>query len=141
MSITHTISVLELLWTASALFGLLFTGMLLLRTLGDRRWLYETNANGDRDLRRTVAMTSILIFAGGVCTQMSYLAVGVLAMTQENGHLNKIGIAVSSIFLGSSIVGAIMAGVIYTRRTEVVRRIVEDYVRRDHAGEPGFQES
>lgn len=133
MSITHTISVLEVVWTASALFGLLFTAMLLLRTLGDRRWLYETNANGDRDLRRTVAMTSVLIFAGGVCTQLSYLVVGLLAMTQGNGHPNKTQIAVSVIFVGSSIIGAIMAGVIYVRRTEVVKQIVQDYVRRDHA--------
>lgn len=136
MTISHTVSLLEVLWTVSALFGLMFTGALFLRSLGDRRWLYETNANGDRDLRRNVALTSILIFAGGVVTQISYSIVGIIAMTQaghSNGDPSVAQTVVSCIFLVSSIVGSIMAGVIYSRRTSVVKHIVEEYVRRDHA--------
>jgi hypothetical protein len=109
--------------------------MIFSRSLGDRRWLINAEANGDKALRRNVAFTSILIFGGGAFSQMIYLLVGLIAMTQpghNDGHPNYAQITTSSMFLVLSIVSATLSGVIYNRRTDAVRHVVDEYIRRDH---------
>lgn len=138
MSLTHTITILELVWTLSALFGLVFTVKLLVRSVGDYYWLLDSNANGEREVRKNVGITSMIIFGGGVFTQFIYFIIGILAMTQPNLHLTTVRVISSLFFICGSIVGSILAGVIYKRRTSIIVDIVENYVKREHGhGRPG----
>lgn len=127
MQITHTITVLELVWTIVATVGLLFNTLLVWRAFGDRNWLIYYKANGDHDLRTYVALTSILIFAGGVSTQFSYFTIGCVALTQPSpgGHVHVPQIVSSIIFIAASIVGTVLAGLIYSRRMKVIRLVAE----------------
>lgn len=136
MQITHTITLLELIWTVNALIGFFFMLRLLWRAIQDREWLIESKSiNGDRRLRKYVSVTSILIYLGGAVTQFSYSAIGFVAMTQANLHaqVTAAQILTSAIFIGSSIVGSVLAYHIFKRREYVVKTIMEDYARREHA--------
>lgn len=136
MNVTHTISALEIIWTVIAVIGVLFTSQLVYKSVQDYDWLLTENANGDRELRRYVGLTSIMIYAGGIVTQLGYLAIGIVAMTQSNRggeQPSKAQVAISIIFIACSGIGSILAGIIYKRRDSAVKEIVQGYVRRDHA--------
>lgn len=129
MNITNTITVLELVWTIVAACGLVFMILLLHRSYEDREWLMDTKANGDKDLRQYVATTSFLIFIGGFVTQLTYTIVGIIAMTNPNlnnssqPHLKQL--FTSALFIISSCLGTIFAGIIYTRRIRITKAVLK----------------
>lgn len=138
MRLTETITLLEVIWTAIAFIGFLYMIRLFKRAVDDRTWLLESGVNGDIKTRKEIALTSILIFVGGLVTQISYLTVGCLAMTQKSnggGHPTAASIAISIIFITASSISTIFATIIYKRRMKVVNHVIHDYVRRDHKGE------
>lgn len=122
--ITHTVSILELAWTMVAFLGLIFVIMILGRAQGDYNLLMQYHLNG---LRKYAAMTSILIFLGGTITQISYMVVGVVAMTQPSLH-NKVTVPnyiSAGTFLLSSLTATVFAGVIWRRRVRIVEMLIE----------------
>lgn len=125
--ITHTITIFELIWTVVALCGLGFMLGVLHRAYKDREWIIKEHANGYHELRKSVSVTSILIFLGGCITQLSYVLVGIIAMTQPSpgGRIHVTSIINSIIFVIASITGTVFAGAIYVRRVRVVQEIAE----------------
>lgn len=120
--ITHTITGLELTWTLIALVGLLFVLGLLHRAVGDLTFVEEQHVNGPR---KYSAITNILIFFGGCITQISYVAVGIVAMTQASphAHITVANIISSSIFIIASLASTAFAGIIYIRRLKIISMI------------------
>lgn len=118
--ITHTISLLELLWTIIALVGLGFITALFVRTCGD--YIIAKHYNGSKQLRLYAAMTSVLIFTGGLLTQISYVAVGIVAMTQPSTHehTTTANYITASIFIIASFISVIFAILIYRRRVKII---------------------
>lgn len=135
MNLTHTVTLLEFIWTVTASIGLFFMSRLMVKSYHDRSWLINSHsANGDRHLRQMTATTSIMIFGTMTITQFSYLIVGVVAMTQPNRsshHVSNAQIINSAVFIASSVSCVILASVIYIRRNVVVKELV-DRARREH---------
>lgn len=104
---------------------------LFLKSYKDRAWLFDTNANGDKQLRRYTATTSTLIYTGGIITQASYFLIGVVAMTQptHTQHATAAQILTAIILISASTVGSLFAGMIYIRRNFVVKALIN---RREH---------
>jgi prolipoprotein diacylglyceryltransferase len=127
VEITHTITVLELVWTIVAVCGLIFNGLLMLRALQDHDWLIHSSVNGDHDLRTYVALTSIFIFSGGFLTQLGYVVVGVIAMNFPSSgvHPHTPQIVTACIFIAGSLIGTTLAAIIYIRRTKVVKIVAD----------------
>lgn len=111
-------------------------GLLLYKAIQDREWLIDSSANGDKAMREHVALTSIYIYVGGVVTQLSYLIVGVVLMTQPNhlngAHQSDAQIINSIVFIASSVCGTILAANIYRRRNYVVGKLIKSYGRRNY---------
>lgn len=120
--ITHTISVLELTWTIVSLIGLIFVAAIFRRTVGDYEYVVSAGVNG---FRRYAARTTITIFAGGVITQFAYVAIGVVAMTQNSTktHITVANWITGIILIAASALSAIFAVVIYRRRSKLVAMI------------------
>lgn len=124
--ITHTISMLELSWTIIGLIGLCFMIALFHRTYVDYQIAVEYN--GQHRIRQYAAKTSLLIFIGGCITQLSYVVVGIVAMTQPSVH-HRVSVAnyiTGSSFILSSAISVVFAAVIYRRRVKIVQMLEKD---------------
>lgn len=122
--ISHTVSGLELAWTLVALAGFIFIALLLARSLVDYEFVLNARVNG---LRRYSAVTTIFIFLGGTITQLSYIGVGIVAMTQSgNGHhLSVASYIIAIILMASSIISTVFGLMIYYRRIHLIDMIME----------------
>lgn len=122
--ISHTVSALELSWTLVALVGFIFIALLLGRSLVDYEIVLNAKVNG---LRRYSAITTVFIFLGGSITQLSYVGVGLVAMTQPgNGnHLSLPIILISSILMTSSVISTIFGLIIYYRRNHLIDMLLD----------------
>lgn len=121
--ITHTIGPLELAWTVIALIGFGFQVALFNRTVGD--YIIAEHFDGTKQLRQYAALTSVIIFFGGLLQQAAYVAIGIVAMTQPpvHQHLTAANYITGSVFIFSSIISVIFAAVIYRRRIKIVEML------------------
>lgn len=116
--ITHTISVVELLWTIIALIGLYLCGRLLILSLSDVQWLKENELNG---LRQHAAISSVFIYLTMSMTQFSFMLIGIIAMIlpSPNNHVQPFTYVITGVFISMSVFKSIMALLINHRRDEL----------------------
>lgn len=128
--ITHTITGFELAWTITALIGFVFAARLLRRAVGDYDFVTKNKFDG---LREYSAWTTVFIFLGGNITQLSYVLVGCIAMTQPSLHqkITTANIFTSTIFLTASLISTAFAGIIYHRRVKIVEMLDKIDEERD----------
>lgn len=121
--ITNTISPLELAWTIVALLGLGLQVALCHRTTVDL--IIARRYNGRKKFREYAAFTSVLIFVGGLITQISYVTIGIVAMTQRSvhQHLTAANYINAGTIMTGSIIATIFAGIIYIRRVRIVEML------------------
>jgi hypothetical protein len=111
---------LDTIRVITAGIGLFYNGVILKRTIGDVLSIKENN------LIRQSAITSVIVFFGGVVTQLTFLITGILA------SIFRPPIDASAvIFTLSSIVSGILARLIYVRRRELLVALYSDQQELD----------
>lgn len=116
---------LEIIWIVVASIGLIFQLASVRRTVGD---LYIVKDRGINGIRKFTAETSVLIFVGGALVQMTYLSVGIWALSRPRPlhiHLGIINYVPSIILLLGSVMAMVFGAIIYRRRIKVVDMLKE----------------
>lgn len=122
--ITHTISVVEVLWTSVCAFGLFYAVQLLLRAMNDVRWLIVHDMNG---LRRHAAISSVLIYMGMTMTQLGYVIIGIIAMIlpSPNNKVQPLTYVITAVFITMSVFKTLISFALNRRRDELVKMVKE----------------
>jgi len=133
--ITHTISIPELIWTLWCLVGLLYCLRLFWSSIQDWRYLTE---RGLDSIREYAAVNSVLIFATMTTTHLSFVVVGIVAMSipPSTQHvIAPIYYVMAGIFMFTSSVKTLLAIIITTRKNNLVERIESGQWRVVKTGE------
>lgn len=130
MTLTHTISLVEILWTVISAMGLWFCGRLFLRAMGDVRWLKENELNG---LRQHAATSSVFIYVTMSATQFGYVLIGVIAMIlpSPNNHVQPLTYVITAVFITMSVIKTTMAYIINERREALRHMILKEREHED----------
>jgi len=123
MILTHTISVPELIWTLWCGAGLGYLIKLLVGAIKDWKWIIHNGANG---IREYDAINSVLIFATMNITQLAFVIIGLIAMTQPPaiaGHVSSLTYVNAAVFVFASSVKTILAVIISTRKQNLIERV------------------
>lgn len=125
------ISFLKLLWTVSASIGVMVTFALFSMAVTDYRLLVKRKLNS---WRQYVGSTSIVIFSGGLLTQLIYLTAGILALTQPNtGSSLTIRHVTQALFVFGAVSSIILAITIFYRRVHILD-IIEEAISKERNG-------
>jgi len=123
VQLTHTISVVEVVWTIFCGLGLYFNVSLFWRASID---LAALRLNKINHIREHAAVTHVLSFAGMSFVQFVMLLIGLMAMTIPDNPVSKFRYAVATIFIIVSFVLALLGWVQESRRRHLLRMIADD---------------
>lgn len=109
MIITHTVSLLEIVWTLISVCGLYYNARVFSRALGDWMLVRINEINGIIDYS---AATTLSLFTALLVVQIMFVLDGVLAMciSSPNNHVQGLSYIITSSFV---LVSVIMAGTGY----------------------------
>jgi hypothetical protein len=124
VNLTHTISLLELIWTIASLLACIFGLRAFIRAAFD---LYYLHRIGKNHLRRYVAITSVVSFTIWTLVPAFDLYVGAWSMTvpQPPGKIPLPQMVNLSFLIASAVLIAVGAFVIDHRRQRIVEMIEE----------------
>lgn len=122
--ITHTVSVVELLWTTFCLVGLVFNARQLRRAVVDVSDLRRLRINS---IREYAAITTVLMFLTWTITQFMFVLVGAIAMTSvsPNNKVTPTSYVITVAFILISALFALAGYVIDIRRSKLIEKILE----------------
>ena len=124
MSLTSTISILEVAWTAVCLPGLYYAFRLFVRALGDLGILRRSRINS---IREYAAITTIILFGSHALVQFVFVLIGAIAMTlpSQGGSASAGQRAVAAAFILVSLVMNTTLFVVEKRRSWLVAKLAE----------------
>lgn len=124
MSLLGAITWIKGAWTAAATLGTCVTFVLLSMAITDYKLLIKQGINS---WRQYVARTSILIFLGGLITQLVYFTAGIVSITQPNPYnrVTTAQIISGSLFIFGALTSITLAIVIFYRRKSILE-VIED---------------
>lgn len=120
--VTHTISIVELLWTLFTFVGLIFNAKQLRSAVGDFIELRRRRINS---IREYAATTTVYMFTTWTLVQGMMVGVGVLAMTvpSPGARVQPTSYAISAAFIGVSAMLGIGGYVMDKRRSALIDKI------------------
>lgn len=115
MQLTHTISIVELIWTFGCLPGLYYNGRIFRRAVGDLVVLRVRRINSIREYSAT---TSLILFGYLTLIQAMFVTIGVIALTAPNpsSRVPATGYAITASFLILSVLSSGIAFAVDRRR-------------------------
>ena len=124
LTITHTITIIELIWTVCGLLGLWFNGRVFRRAAGDYIELRRRRINF---IREYAAITTMIAFGTWTVGQLMFALVGAVAMAQPNvsSSLTPTQAAITVCFILVAVLFALSAYIVDVRRQVIVRKIAE----------------
>lgn len=122
MKLTHTISLVELIWTFGCLPGLFFNTRVFRRAVGDLATLRVRRINSIREFS---AITSMTLFGYLALVQYMFVFIGLIAMLAPNPHdrTSTTGYAITVTFLLVSVMSSGIAFLIDKRRRALIALI------------------
>lgn len=121
--VTHTISIVELIWTTFTFVGLIFNTRQLLRAVGDFVELRRRRINS---IREYAATTTVFMFTTWVLVQLMMVMVGTLAMTQPSAspaHISPTSYGITTGFVLISAILGLGGYIMDKRRVSLVAKI------------------
>lgn len=121
MILTHTISVVELIWMIGCLPGLFYNGRILRRAAGDLAVLRVRRINSIREFS---AITTITLFAYLTVVQALFVMIGGIALiTPQADKITTTGYTITVVFLIVSLMSGMIGWLIDKRRRSLIRII------------------
>lgn len=124
MNLTHTISILEVLWTIPCLIALFYFQSLFRRAMNDMRWLRNEHINGNR---RDAARIPIVVFGMLTTIWTLFTMLGVFAMIippANRASTSPLAYVTAFAFISASVSAAIGAKYVESLRSGIVKRIM-----------------
>jgi hypothetical protein len=120
--LTHTISLIELLWTGCCTIGLFFNCKALARAAGD---LLAVKIRRINSIREYAAITTMSMFIAMVIVQVVFVIDGALAMSipSPNNHVQPLSYVITSSFILCSFILSLLAYVQDKRRNNIIEMI------------------
>jgi hypothetical protein len=120
MELTHTITLMEAIWTPFCLFGLLMASRLLSRAAGDLVVLRVSKINS---IREYAAMTTLYLFATVCVIEFVFTLIGFVAMSLPNARVTTGGYVIGSLFICVTFALSIMLFLVERRRQVLLKKI------------------
>lgn len=131
MIITHTVSLVEVIWTLVSLFGLYFNMHVLIRAAGD---FLSVKVRRINSIREYAATTTLQLFITLVIVQLMFVVDGILAMTvpSPNNRVQPLSYVITASFVIVSFVLALLGFMQDRRRHNIVHMIRDVEIDDDH---------
>jgi hypothetical protein len=133
VTLTHTVSLIEVIWSAVCLIALYFNLRLLRRAVTLVYYLRVERING---IRAYAAVTTSLLFAWFAFIPCTNLLIGINAMLQESpgGRVTTTTYVVATMFMAEAFFSMMFGWIIYVRYANLTKRIREDEDAKEVAG-------
>lgn len=125
MILTHTISLVEIIWTFICTLGLFFNFRVLMRASGDLQFVKTQKINS---IREYAALTTMSMFVALVVVQLVFVIDGCLAMTlpSPGGKPQPLSYIITASFVLCSCILALLGFIQDTRRRYIITMIEEN---------------
>lgn len=122
--ITHTVSVVEVIWTVICSLGLLYNTKLLYDAVEDHVNVKKNRING---IRSYAAMTTAIMFGSWTLIQFMFVMVGVISMLLPSpaGNVQPLTYILTVVFIFASAFMTVTAYTTNSRRRVLIKRIRE----------------
>jgi len=123
LQLTHTINVVEVVWTSFCALGLYFNVRLFWRATIDLATLRQLRIN---HIREHAAVTHVLSFAGMTFVQFALLVVGLYTLTAtDQARTNRSGYAIAAILILVNFVLVLLGWIQESRRRRLIQMIAD----------------
>lgn len=124
MQLTHTISLLEVIWTPFCFVGFVISARLLWRSGTDLVVLRVKRINS---IREYAAMTTVYLFSALTIVQFLFMLIGGILMMRPETNEHPTGgvFIVGSLFIMTSMIFDVLLLLVERRRQVIIRKIAE----------------
>lgn len=124
MNLTHTISVIEILWVVMALPGFVYALILTNRASADFRYLRREKINGIRDYS---AFTTTIMYSTVLMIEFLFVTLGVVAMfiPAATAHVTPLAFVITFCLFTINFMMTLASFSVERRREVLIRRLAE----------------